>query len=95
MMHINKSNKRELRKIEKKLGIGLATIFNADEIWFRLNGRIYRATQTFAPLTPMFFFSMEEIIIFGCKRNDVITVYPWTGYGKTWAFTREELNDQH
>ena len=93
MMHINKSNKKELRKIEKKLGIGLATIFNADEIWFRYNGRVYRATQTqtFAPLTPIFFFSREEIIIFGCKPNDVITVCAWTGYGKTWAFTKEEL----
>lgn len=81
----------QLEDIEDKLNVGLVTIFNADVIWFRYNGRVYRATQTFIPHNPMFFFNREEIVIFGVKRNDIIAVCTWKGYGITWAFTKEEL----
>lgn len=69
----------------------LATIFNADEIWFRLNGRVHRATQKPTLLKPMFFFNREEIIVLDDRGCNIISVNTWEGYGKTWAFTKEEL----
>ena len=81
------TNVMPYRNIENELGISLVTLFKAlkDGIYVK-NLNSDKSDFCYRKVECMFFRLKEKVIVAqGC--ND----YPFKGYGKTWALTKEEL----
>ena len=86
----------EYRKIEKELGIDLITLFNIDkqlntkkEIWFKIEDEIdasYRYDGDYYIID----LKHKAFVKMCCEPIDY---FYFKDYGKTWALTKEELED--
>ena len=86
----------EYRKIEEELGIDLITLFNIDkqlntkkEIWFKIEDEIEEN------------FRFDSYYIIDLKHKAFVKIeyepldyLYFKDYGKTWALTKEELEDE-
>ena len=86
----------EYRKIEEELGIDLITLFNIDkqlntkkEIWFKIEDEIEEN------------FRFDSYYIIDLKHKafvkmvcEPIDYFYFKDYGKTWALTKEELENE-
>ena len=87
---------KEYRKIEEELGIDLITLFNIDkqlntkkEIWFKIEDEIEEN------------FRFDSYYIIDLKHKAFVKIeyepldyLYFKDYGKTWALTKEELEDE-
>ena len=86
----------EYRKIGEELGIDLITLFNIDkqlntkkEIWFKIEDEIdasYRDEGDYYIVD----FKHKAFVKMVCEPLDYLY---FKDYGKTWALTKEELED--
>ena len=88
---------KEYRKIEEELGIDLITLFNIDkqlntkkEIWFKIEDEIEEN------------FRFDSYYIIDLKHKAFVKIvcepidyFYFKDYGKTWALTKEELENDN
>lgn len=79
----------QLEDIEEELGIDLITLFKAlkDGAWTKFNNEISKCDECE--------YQMLDIYIYFYWDNGKHLVFELKDYGKTWALTKEELENEN
>jgi len=78
----------ELEDIEEELGVDLIKLISAEVIYYKANGKI--GSHSFDVDFNSLLIAVR-IYHSPYSKDDELLVFGFNGYGKTWAFTKEEL----
>ena len=83
---INKLGK--LEDIEEDLGVDLIKLLTADKIYYKAHGEI---ESNIFDVSFYSFLILVRVYHSPYRKDDEHFAFSFNDYGKTWAFTREEL----
>ena len=78
----------KLEDIEEDLGVDLIKLLTADEIYYKAHGEI---ESNIFDVSFYSFLILVRVYHSPYRKDDEHFAFGFNDYGKTWAFTREEL----
>lgn len=87
MYHVY-SKLSKLEDIEEGFGVDLVKLLTADEIYYKAHGEI---ESNIFDVSFYSFLILVRVYHSPYRKDDEHFAFGFNNYGKTWAFTREEL----
>ena len=78
----------KLEDIEEELGVDLIKLLTADEIYYKAHGEI---ESNIFDVSFYSFLILVRVYHSPYRKDDEHFAFGFNDYGKTWAFTKEEL----
>ena len=80
-----------LEDIEEDLGVDLIKLLTADEIYYKAHGEI---ESNIFDVSFYSFLILVRVYHSPYRKDDEHFAFGFNDYGKTWAFTKEELKNE-
>lgn len=81
----------KLEDIEEELGVDLIKLLTADEIYYKAHGEI---ESNIFDVSFYSFLILVRVYHSPYRKDDEHFAFGFNDYGKTWAFTKEELKNE-